>query len=236
VSITDIQSFSAVIRDVLFAKAVTLPFFSGFKARRCKMLNVDPEHLPYLGVYIVDEQMQPDGDANAGCIRFTHTLRLGFSVIIRNNDPLAAELKLDESFWALMNGLWRDEYITNMVNTWNPHIGAGNPDNVRFEGIVRGTRRHMWGATGLNNETAIAEMQYEPSILYRADYSPVIVDDLLRIHVETVPLARDGHVPDANEVIRIIREYEFTPMAKEDTGPSYAPSPPPWAAKDFTQT
>jgi len=208
--ITDTQSYSVVIRDVLFARLVTLPFFQGFKARRSKMLQVMPDHLPYLGVYIIDEQMMPDGDANAGCIRFTHTLKLGFSVFIANNDTVAAELKLDEAFWAIMNGLWRDPFITNMLDTWNPAAGAGNPDNVRFEGVTRGSRKHVWGNAGLNNELPIGELQYEASILYRADYGPVITDDLLHIHVETVPLASDGTIPAADVVQRIISEYEFT--------------------------
>ena len=208
--ITDTQSYSEVLRDVFFARVVTLPFFAGFKARRCKMLQVQPEHIPYLGVYIIDEQMAPDGDANAGCIRFIHTLRIGFSVIIENNDPLAAELKLDEAFWAIMNGVWRDQYITNMLDTWNPVAGAGNPDNTRFEGVTRGMRKHVWGHAGLNNELPIGELQYDASVVYRAEYGPIITDDLLRIHVETVPLASDGTIPDADVVQRIISEYEFT--------------------------
>ena len=32
--ITDTQSYGMVIRDMLYAKAVTLPFFAGFKSRR----------------------------------------------------------------------------------------------------------------------------------------------------------------------------------------------------------
>lgn len=208
--ITDTQSYSEVLRDVFFARAVTLPFFGGFKARRSKMLMVQPEHIPYLGVYIIDEIMVPDGDANAGCIRFSHTLRIGFSVIIENNNPVEAELKLDEAFWALMNGLWRDQYITNLLDTWNSNVDGGTPDNTRFEGIVRGTRKHIWGTAGQNNELPIGEMQYEASVLYRADYSPVITDDLRHIHVETVPLAHDGTIPAAEVVQRIISEYEFT--------------------------
>lgn len=210
-SITDTQSYSAVIRDVLFAKAVTLPFFQDFKARRCKMLQVQPEHIPYLGLYIIDEQMTPDGEPNSGDIKFTHILKVGFSVIIQNNDPVAAELKLDEAFWALMNGIWRDPYLTNFIDTWNPNAGAGSPDNVRFEGITRGSRKHMWGSAGLNNEMPYAELQYDASIKYRAEYGPVITDDLLHIHVETVPLAKDGTIPAADVVQRIISEYEFTP-------------------------
>ena len=36
--------------------------------------------------------MLPDGDVNAGAIRFSHTLRIGFSVMIANNDQVVAEL------------------------------------------------------------------------------------------------------------------------------------------------
>lgn len=213
--ITDTQSYSIVIRDVFFAKLLTLPFFQGFKARRSKMLQVTPEGLPYLGLYIIDELMQPDGDWNAGHIRFTHTLKLGFSVIIVNNDPVASEAKLDAAFWSIMNGLWRDPYVTNFLNTYNPATGQETPDNTRFEGVMRGMRKHVWGIAGLNNDLPTAEMQYEASVIYRAEFGPVITDDLTRIHVETVPLASDGTVPDMDEVQRIISEYEFTPDKKE---------------------
>jgi len=209
--ITDTQSYSQVLRDVFFARLVTLPFFAGFKARRSKMLQIMRETIPYLGVYIVDEGMAPDGDGNAGHIKFVHTLRLGFSVIIHNNDAVAAELKLDEAFWAIMNGLWRDPYITNMLDTWNPATASGTPDNTRFEAVVRGNRKHVWGSAGLNNELPYGELQYEASVTYRSEFAPVITDDLLHIHVETVPLAKDGTVPAADVVQRIISEYEFTP-------------------------
>jgi hypothetical protein len=202
--ITDTQSYSIVIRDSIFAALVTLPFFQGFKARRSKMLQVQPELIPYLGIYIVDEDMQPDGDANHGDIRFIHTLRLGFSVVIKNNDPVQAELVLDQAFWAIMNGIWCNDGITNLLL-------SGMPDNTRIEGVQRGQRKHVWGTPALNNEMAIGEMQYVASVRYRSAFAPTIPDDLLRIHVETVPLGTDGTIPPADEVQRIISEYEFTP-------------------------
>jgi len=202
--VTDTQSHSLVIRDSIFAVLVTLPFFAGWKARRCKMLQVMPEHLPYLGVYITDEDMRTDGDLNAGDIRFSHTLRLSFSAVIANNDPVAAELKLDESFWAIMNGIWRNDGLTNLLH-------SAMADNTRIEGVARGTRKHMWGNAGLNNETPIGEMQYTASIFYRSQFAPIIIDDLLLINVETVPLGTDGTIPPADEVQRIISKYEFTP-------------------------
>jgi hypothetical protein len=197
------QSYSQVIRDSLFAKTVRLPFFRGFAARRSKQLPIQQFLLPYLGVYIIAEDMGPDGDANAGVVRFIHRLQVGWQVIIENNDPVAAELKLDQAFWAIMNGIWRDARLMNFIN-------SDMPDNTRIEAVERGRRTHNWGVASTNNETPYGELQYYATIVYRADYPPEITDDLLRIHVETVPMVNGrADVPGAGEVQRIITEYEF---------------------------
>lgn len=206
-SVTDTQSYSQVIRDALFAKVVQLPFFQGFKARRSKQLPIQEPLLPYLGVYIVGEEMPPDGDPNAGDIRFIHDLRIGMQVIIENNDPVAAELTLDQAFWAIMNGLWTDNSLTNM-------IASAMPDNTRMEGVARGVRRHVWDSIGANQQ-AIGELEYIATLRYRTEWYPGNFPDLLRIHEEVVPMADDGTVPDASEVQRIIVEYEFTPSTME---------------------
>src|SRR4029077_20625840 len=140
-----------------------------------------PYQIPALGVYFVNEDMSPDGDLNVGEIRFTHMLKLGFSVIVQNNDTVLCEAKLDQAFWTIMNTLWRDPYLTNLIDTRAYPGGIGNPDNVRIEGVARGTRRHVFGNGGLNNETPIGEMQYEATVKYSADYAPVIPDQLLHI-------------------------------------------------------
>jgi hypothetical protein len=184
--ITDTQSYSLVIRDVFYdALALREPYFANYTKRKTKMLVVNPDLLPYLGVYIIDETMLPDGDANAGCIRFTHTLRIGFSVMIAMNDQVAAEQSIDAAFWRIMNRLWTDEYIMNLLDTYNPSIGVGNPDNTRIESLTRGMRRHVFGAASPNNETPVAELQYDVSCLYRTDWLPTITDDLEEIDITT---------------------------------------------------
>ena len=97
--ITDTQSFSLVIRDVFYDALSSDPFFASYTCRKTKMLSVQPQLLPYLGVYIIDETMLPDGDANAGHIRFSHTLRIGFSAMIANNDQVVAEQGIDAAWW-----------------------------------------------------------------------------------------------------------------------------------------
>jgi hypothetical protein len=229
-TITDTQSYSLVIRDAFFAATVQLPFFQGFIARRSKQLPVATYQLPFLGVFIVSEDMTPDGDSNAGEIRFIHKLQIGWQVMIENNDPVASEQILDQAFWAIMNGLWRDPKLMNF-------LASDMPDNTRVESIERGTRRHVWGSAGLNNETPYGELEYVATAKYRASYGAIPTDDLLDINIQTVPLADDGTVPDASEVQRIISDYEFQPGKGANNvdptrGPPAARQGPPGTAAE----
>jgi hypothetical protein len=211
--ITDTQSYGMAICDTLYAKAVTLPFFTGFTSRRTQQLPNMPATLPYLGVYFVRESLSSDGDLNAGEVRFRNEMAVGFSIVVQNNDPVQSRLKLDQGYWEIKNGLWRDQYIMNLIDSSAPAGVITLPDGLTIEGIKGGTCRYVWGNAGHNNETPIAELQYEAIIVYREAFLPIITDDLLRIHVETVPLASDGTIKPADEVLRIITEYEFTPAA-----------------------
>jgi hypothetical protein len=210
--ITDTQSYSLVIRDIFFDAVSQIPIFANFTKRKCKQFSVQANQIPFLGVYIIDEQMAPDGDINAGHIRFISNLRIGFSAVIKNNDPVVSEAKLDEMFWAIMNKLWPDQYIMNMLDTMAyGHPGyLNNPDNVRVEGISRGMRRHNWGNSQLNNEIPLAELQYDVTAVYRMGFPPIITDDLESIGVQVVPMRHDGTVPPAEEVERVIAEYDLT--------------------------
>jgi len=206
------QSYGMLIVNTFYAKAVTLPFFTGFKSRRTKALPLIPDVLPYLGVYFIRQGMTSDGDLNAGEVRFVNEMTVGFSVVIQNNDPVESHLKLDAAFCEISNGLWRDQYIMNLIDTSAPVDVITLPDGIRIEGIKGGTYRINWDKLG-SNETPIAELQYEANVVFRSTFPPIITDDLLRWHQETVPLAHDGTIPPADVVQRIITEYEFTPVA-----------------------
>jgi hypothetical protein len=210
-TITATQSYSLVIRDIFFEAVKKMPFFANFKASKSKYYQVQPETIPYLGIYIIGEEMVPDGDANAGNIGFVHTLRLGFSVVIQNNNPELSEQKMDEAFWAIMNGLWTDQYVCNMLDTqaYGHPEGIPNPDNVRFEGIPRASRRHLYGDNKLTNESPYCELQFDVSVLYRTDFAPVITDELRQIHIDMVPMNKAGTVPPADEVERVEAQWDL---------------------------
>jgi hypothetical protein len=215
---TTIFSYSIVIRDMLLEKLKVAPFFQGFTFRKSRQFPVQSNQFPSLGVYIIGEDMESDGDANAGDIEFINHLKLGFSVVIVNNDPEACEEKIDQAYWAICNTLWRDQYLMNMIDTRSYPGAIGNPDNTRIEGIERGTRRHVFGNAGQTNETPIGELRYEATLRYRTDFTPIITDDLLLIHEETVPLNNDGTISPADEVQRVTTVYEFDPSSEEDHG------------------
>ncbi|MCP3471419.1 hypothetical protein NLM33_18755 [Bradyrhizobium sp. CCGUVB1N3] len=183
--VTDTQSYSHVIRNVFFDAVSADPFFASYTCRKNKMLVARPEYLPYLGVYVLEETMLPDGDGNAGEVRFIHALRIGFSVLMANNDQDALEAQLDAACWRIMNRLWLDEYIMNLLDTMNPNTGKQNPDNTRIESIERGVRRYVWGNSAFNNETPVGEVQYDITCRHRTYWSPVIPDDLLTIEMQT---------------------------------------------------
>jgi hypothetical protein len=207
--ITDTQSFALVIRDVFYDALAADAFFADYTTRKNRMLRVQPDLLPYLGVYIIDETMLPDGDANAGMIRFSHTLRIGFSVMIANNDQVAAEQQIDAAWWRIMNRLWPDQNIMNLFETTNP-------DNTRIESVTRGVRRHVFGTAALNNETPVAELQYDVALFFRTDWPPIITDTLDEIDISTgIKIGETQEEMDQRQ--QITRKYLFDISKKRET-------------------
>jgi hypothetical protein len=174
--ITETQTFALDMRDAMYNIVTASPYFSGYTSRKTRMLQVQPEFIPFLGVYVADELMVPDGDANAGCIKFNHTSRIGFSIIQANNDPVVLEKGIDAAYLKLMSLLWSDIKLMNVLHN-------NNPEGVGIEGIIRGSRRHIFGATGQNNETPFAELQYEVNCFSRSEWYPDIPDTLNEMDV-----------------------------------------------------
>lgn len=172
------QSYHLLIRDGLFDAVSADPFFADYTCRKSKMLRVQTELLPYLGVYLMLEDMGSDGDANTGDIRFSHTAHIGFSVMVANNDPVAAEAMADAGYCEIMQCLWTDQHLMNVLH-------SSLPDSTIIESLPRGARRPVFGNPGLNNETPVVEMQYDVSVFFRTSWDPVITDTLDEIDVTT---------------------------------------------------
>jgi hypothetical protein len=114
-------------------------------------------------------------------------------VVHANNDQDALEHSLDAAYLRIMTLLWTHPKLNNVLHNNNPE-GAG------FEGIVRGSRRHIFGSTGLNNETPIAELQYEVQCFGRSEWYPDITDDLNEIDVT---VALNNNDPDEVQPVTV---------------------------------
>ena len=198
------NSYTLVIRDGALERVSALPFFDTFKKfNRSPQMPIQSQNIPYVGLYIVDENFDPDGDPNAAEVKFIHKARLGFSVLILNNSPDDTETKLDEAYWAIMNGLLKDPTFINFTQ-------SGLPDKTAIEGVVKGFRRNIYGNVGKDNELPIAEMRLELTFTYRTNWPPNVTDNLDSIHVTTgFPLG--GTAEDRAKVQQVVAEYDLVP-------------------------
>lgn len=167
------QSYPLLVRDGILTRIQALSFFSAFNFSTNKSLQIQPATIPFCGIYLLQEMMAVDGDANAGEPRFRTLARIGISIIIQNNDATAAEHKLDMALQNVTSGLFSDPTFYNN-------------DRFKIQGFTGGSRMHAFGSIGLDNETPIAELRFELTcdlgVIY---YPPIIPDDLETIHVKT---------------------------------------------------
>lgn len=187
------SSYAMIVRDAMLARAQAMPFFSAFKFGTNKAEQVQPEKIPFLGIYFINEDLLPDGDPQDGEPRF-HSLALyGFSIIVQNNDAAAAENKLDDAWVLLTNTLFTDPSLY-----LNPA--------AQIQSYTRGNRSHQFGSTGADNSTPIAECRFTLTIdLGVIDWPPVVPDDLKTVHLET----RYPAGSDPAEIQQVVNEYDL---------------------------
>jgi hypothetical protein len=190
-AVSPTNSYALVIRDGALARCKALPYFSNFRRfGSSKLVQVQPQHLPNLSIFFLREVGTPWGDANAGEPRFVHEVVLGFSVMLAQNNPDVLENQLDAAFWAVMNGL----------------LGDASFRLMGIEGFSRFQRSHEFGLMGSENETPFGELRLELALALRSDWPPVVVDDLLTIHLTTA-------YPSPTEAAttqQVVAEYDIT--------------------------
>ena len=172
-------SYPVLVHHGLLSRVQNLPFFNGFIFTGNKSVSIQPESIPFCGVYLLQEFMAPDGDANVGQPRFRTSVRYGFSVIVQNNDPVLAEAMLDKAYQALTIGLFSDASLYNNKQ-------------FKIQSFIGGTRQHVFGHLSMNQESPIAELRWELMCdLGVIDYPPDVPDVLEVIHLETVYPSQD---------------------------------------------
>lgn len=168
------SSYPILVRDGIMARIKNLPYFreGDFKFSTNKSMQIQPQSIPFCGVYFLSETTSPDGDANVGEPRFRSMARFGFSVIVQNNKADFAEQELDKA-WDAIASLFTDSTLYNN-NTF------------KIQAYTNGVRTHQFGSVGAENEMPIAELRYDLTCdLGTITYPPVVTDDFETLHVET---------------------------------------------------
>jgi hypothetical protein len=192
------SSYAMIVRDAILVRVQSMPFFSTFKFGTNKAEQVQPEKIPFCGIYFLSEDLTPDGDADVGEPRFRSSVLYGVSIVVQNNDAEAAEDKLDEAWVLVADRLFRDPTLY-----LNPA--------AKIQSYVRGNRTHQFGSVGADNSIPIAECRFTLTCdLGVIDYPPIVDNVLSKVHFET----RYPGGADPNEIQQTIAEWNL-PVEKE---------------------
>jgi hypothetical protein len=162
-----------IIRDGIIERLKAFPQYAQFKFGTDPSHQVQPEEVPYIGVYQMPEEMNYDGAWNETEPHFSHDADIGISVILANNDGEALEDNLDASFDLVSNGLISDPTFIGFRNIY------------QIEGIKKMVRQHLFGLSGSTNEMPIGEMRLTITFTFRYVYPPTITDVLERVVITT---------------------------------------------------
>jgi hypothetical protein len=194
-----VSTEALIVRDRIRSKIAAMPFFSTFHFSTNKALQIQPENIPFAGIYFIEKTDLPDGDANVAEVRFRETVRYGISVIVQNNDAEAAENKLDEAM-AAINTLFKDPKFYNWEGLWKN-------GEVAIQAFLRGSETHQFGSVGAENEMPIAELRYDLTcdlgVIY---YEPDVPDDLQSIHVKT-QFPSGATQAEIDSTLQVVSEY-----------------------------
>lgn len=164
------------------------PFINAAKFVSSNVRPTQPEHIPFVGVYFMDETLAPLGDLEIGEAKFIAHTKFGISYIIQNNDSDMAAAILSAAYWSFMKMFHFPE--------WHlfPYPHPQYPDRKMWvDGVSAISHDRLYG--NLNNETPIAEMQIEITYKHGFDFEPVPLDKFELFHMETWPWpAQPGEV------------------------------------------
>ena len=165
-------SHTTAIREAIYDRLSTLTGYATIRKQGTPTLSVDD--LPALSIFLADERLDPDGDANAGPPKFGVTATIIVAVSRGFNDPSVIDGIIDSDIDAIETTLLTDPTFA----------GFAADESFRFESINGMRRRRIYEKDG---ESYFLELQLEFQFFYRWIYNPVINDDFSTLSVTAKP-------------------------------------------------
>lgn len=180
-------TIATMIRDqaMIRLKKLTPDGGSWKSFRKIALPTIEPNQLPCLGVYILRESLNPDGDANVGPPRYIADVTIGISIIDEGNKSYALEGSIDSLVDQAEDTLLQDITFLGMTDANN---------NPIIEAIPQITRTYNFFE---KSETYMMECRLQMTIQYRCFFEPLAPNYLETIAINVSNM--DGTVLPADE-------------------------------------
>ena len=166
------------IRDAIISRLEVATALTPYgKIRRTPLPQAQPDDLPILSVFVMNEQSSRDGE---GYPQFERSITIGVSVVRGFDDPMTLAGLIDADIALIENTLLTD-----------PSFVGKHPQDL-FESIEQMTCRRLFPQVA---ETYVCELRLEMTFRTHADFPPRADDDFEMIVVDTKPLDATSNTP-----------------------------------------
>jgi hypothetical protein len=180
------------IRDAIFTRVLPLTTASDFKTVRIMpVMMLQPDNLPALTVSLLSERMTPDGDDNAGEVRFNSDVTIGISIVRGFAAPIDLDAQTDIDVDLVEQILLRDPTFVRFGDDTRYPIGDDRREPL-FEAVASINRRRSYPQSG---ETYLVEVRLELTFRTSADFTPLLEDEFERFALTARPLGTGPHTP-----------------------------------------
>lgn len=175
------SSISTYIRDAMFTRINTL--YPWKSTRKAPAPTLQVSDVTALGVFLLRETMNPDGDANTGPPRYIVDAFISVAVVDLATDPEVLEGSVDAKIDNIRDTLLRDHTFIDLRWTDGSAI---------IDSIPSITRTYQFPTNG---EAYFLECRLQFQVRYFCYFDPIAPNALLEVDVDTQPF--DGTVSPA---------------------------------------
>ena len=162
------------IRDAMYSR-LTTSAFPWVSTRKIPMPPIQIGQLPALGVYLIRENMSPDGDSNAGPPRYIVDAVIGVMVMDESSTPAVLEGSMDTLVDLIEDTIMTDYSFFNLTDS------GGNP---LIDSIPNISRTYDFPKEG---ETQYIQCRLQFTVRFMVIFPPVILHELDQINVTVEP-------------------------------------------------
>ena len=167
------STLATQIRDAAFTRVVTAMPTAFKSTRKIPFPTLTPDMLPALGVYLLREQMSPDGDDNHAMPRYMVDAVIGFMLIDLANDPAVLEGAIDDRLDLIENTLLCDHTFLDLRDT--------ETDKPIIESVPQISRTYQFPRDA---ESYYIEARLQMTFRFRCKFEQVLGPDLHEVDVE----------------------------------------------------